>query len=107
MTCRIKEASKGYYHDLNMTRKHGGKTWIAPKVLIREDVRSNVVIRVHISYKDQKALYLPNITGKSLDERKQKHTTIMCFGRVTVLAMLGTQISEVISPLKYLSLSLR
>jgi hypothetical protein len=22
-----------------MTRKHGGKTWIAPKVLIREDVR--------------------------------------------------------------------
>lgn len=21
-----------------MTRKHGGKTWVAPKVLIREDV---------------------------------------------------------------------
>jgi len=36
---RIKEASKGYFHDMNMTRKHGGKTWIAPKVLIREDVR--------------------------------------------------------------------
>jgi ATPase complex subunit ATP10 len=36
----IKEASKGYFHDMNMTRKHGGKTWIAPKVLIREDVRS-------------------------------------------------------------------
>lgn len=35
---RIKEASTGYFHDLNMTRKHGGKTWIAPKVLIREDV---------------------------------------------------------------------
>ncbi|KAF8887588.1 ATP10 protein-domain-containing protein [Infundibulicybe gibba] len=41
----IKEAGKGYFHDMNMTRKHGGKTWIAPKVLIRED----------------KALYLPNI----------------------------------------------
>lgn len=37
---RIKEASVGYFHDLNMTRRHGGKTWIAPKVLIREDVRS-------------------------------------------------------------------
>ena len=35
---RIKEASKGYYTDLNAVRKHGGKTWIAPKTLIREDV---------------------------------------------------------------------
>ena len=25
---------------MNMTRKNGGKTWIAPNVLIREDVRS-------------------------------------------------------------------
>ena len=40
---RIKEASTGYFHDLNMTRRHGGKTWIAPKVLIREDVRSLIV----------------------------------------------------------------
>lgn len=39
---RIKEASTGYFHDLNMTRRHGGKTWIAPKVLIRENVRSKV-----------------------------------------------------------------
>jgi len=37
---RVKEiATKGYFHDLTMTKKHGGKTWIAPKVLIREDVR--------------------------------------------------------------------
>ncbi|KDR80333.1 hypothetical protein GALMADRAFT_61827 [Galerina marginata CBS 339.88] len=74
----IKEASKGYFHDLNMTRKHGGKTWIAPKVLIRED----------------KSLYLPNITGTTLDNGTKKDTTTMCFGRITVLAMLGTQISE-------------
>lgn len=74
----IKEASKGYFHDMNMTRKHGGKTWIAPKVLIRED----------------KALYLPNISGKSLADKMKKNTTTMCFGRITVLAMLGTQISE-------------
>ena len=38
MEFRIKEASKGYFHDLNATRHHGGKTWIAPSVMIREDV---------------------------------------------------------------------
>ncbi|KAF8903323.1 ATP10 protein-domain-containing protein [Gymnopilus junonius] len=74
----VKEATKGYFHDLNMTRKHGGKTWIAPKVLIRED----------------KALYLPNLTGSSLDDGTKKDTTTMCFGRITALAILGTQISE-------------
>ena len=37
---RVKEASKGYYSDLNATRKHGGKTWVAPQTLIREDVSS-------------------------------------------------------------------
>lgn len=75
----IKEAGKGYFHDMNMTRRNGGKTWIAPKVLIRED----------------KALFLPNIVGKSLDDGTKKDTTTMCFGRITILAMLGTQISEV------------
>jgi ATPase complex subunit ATP10 len=62
-----------------MIRKHGGKTWIAPKVLIRED----------------KALYLPNISGKSLDNNLKKDTAIMCFGRITLLSVLGTVISEV------------
>jgi len=38
LTVRVKEAGKGYFHDMNMTRRHGGKTWIAPKVLIKEDV---------------------------------------------------------------------
>ncbi|KAF5381328.1 hypothetical protein D9615_008389 [Tricholomella constricta] len=75
----IKEVGKGYYYDMNMTRKHGGKTWIAPKALIRED----------------KALYLPNIKGKSIDTSEEKNTTTMCYGRITVLAMLGTRMSEV------------
>ncbi|KAF9568274.1 hypothetical protein CPC08DRAFT_625607 [Agrocybe pediades] len=75
---RIKEAGKGYFHDLNMTRKHGGKTWIAPKVLIRED----------------KSLYLPNISGTSLEDGEKKDTTTMCFGKISILAMIGTQISE-------------
>ncbi|KAF4618184.1 hypothetical protein D9613_011513 [Agrocybe pediades] len=74
----IKEAGKGYFHDLNMTRKNGGKTWIAPKVLIRED----------------KSLYLPNISGTSLEDGEKKDTTTMCFGKISILAMIGTQISE-------------
>jgi hypothetical protein len=36
---RVKEASTGYFYDLHMTRLYGGKTWMAPQVLIREDVR--------------------------------------------------------------------
>jgi ATPase complex subunit ATP10 len=36
---RIKEASQGYFHDYNLARKHnGGKLYLGPPVLIREDV---------------------------------------------------------------------
>ena len=35
----FKEASQGYFHDYNRARKaNGGKLWMAPPVLIREDV---------------------------------------------------------------------
>lgn len=37
---RIKEATKGYYSDFYATKQHGGKAWVAPRTLIREDVRS-------------------------------------------------------------------
>ncbi|KAG7448670.1 uncharacterized protein BT62DRAFT_720744 [Guyanagaster necrorhizus] len=73
----VKEASKGYFHDLNRTRRHGGKTWLAPKSLIRED----------------QALYFPDIQGKNLKGFNQ-HTTNLCIGRVTVLAIITTRISE-------------
>ncbi|KAK0482191.1 F1F0 ATP synthase assembly protein Atp10 [Armillaria novae-zelandiae] len=73
----VKEASKGYFHDLNRTRRHGGKTWLAPKSLIRED----------------QALYFPDIQGKSLKGRN-KNTTDLCIGRITVLAVITTRISE-------------
>ncbi|KAJ7598986.1 ATPase assembly factor ATP10 [Mycena floridula] len=74
----LAQVNKGYYHDLKLTMRHGGKTWIAPKVLIRED----------------KALYLPDLHGKSL-LGETKHTTTMCFGRITLLSILGTKISEI------------
>lgn len=35
---RVKEASKGYFHDYNALRHQGGKAYLAPKTLIREDV---------------------------------------------------------------------
>ncbi|KAF8190530.1 ATP10 protein-domain-containing protein [Pholiota molesta] len=75
----IKEAGKGYFHDMNMTRRNGGKTWIAPNVLIRED----------------KALYFPNVKGQCLENGKSKDTTPLCFGRISLIAMLGSQISQV------------
>lgn len=35
----LKEASQGYFHDYNLAKKaNGGKLWVAPPVLIREDV---------------------------------------------------------------------
>jgi ATPase complex subunit ATP10 len=38
---RVKEATQGYFHDFHEIRReggHGGKSWIAPPVLIRQDV---------------------------------------------------------------------
>jgi len=37
---RVKQVSKGYFHDYNELRHQGGKAWIAPNTLIREDVSS-------------------------------------------------------------------
>jgi len=75
----IKELNKGYYTDVVkiIHPGHMGKTWIAPEVLIRED----------------KALYLPNIKGKDLEKGEQKHTTLMCYGKITLLAIESTELS--------------
>ncbi|KAJ7018356.1 ATP10 protein-domain-containing protein [Mycena alexandri] len=75
----IKQLNKGYYSDaLTIIHPgHMGKTWIAPEVLIRED----------------KALYLPNIKGKDLDKKEAKHTTLMCYGKITLLAIESTELS--------------
>lgn len=35
---RVKEVTRGYFHDFHKLKHHGGKMWIAPRVLIREDV---------------------------------------------------------------------
>ncbi|KAI0703700.1 ATP10 protein-domain-containing protein [Cerioporus squamosus] len=75
-----REATRGYFSDLNATRRHGGKTWIAPKVMIRED----------------KALYFPDIRGTVLAGSEDKvHTTILLKDKVSVVALLTTRISEI------------
>ena len=51
------------------------------------------------SYVNQKALYFPDIVGKSLATGERLHTTDMCAGRVSVISMLSTKISEV--PITY------
>ncbi|KAI0676381.1 ATP10 protein-domain-containing protein [Trametes maxima] len=73
-----REATRGYFTDLNATRRHGGKTWIAPKVMIRED----------------KALYFPDIFGTPLVGKDKVHTTNLLAGKVSVVTLLTTRISE-------------
>lgn len=43
----------------------------------------------------QAALYFPDIVGKSLDKGVPAHTTHLCQGKISVLSMLSTKISEV------------
>ncbi|KZT65278.1 hypothetical protein DAEQUDRAFT_801836 [Daedalea quercina L-15889] len=74
----VREATKGYFTDLNATRRYGGKMWIAPKTMIRED----------------KALYFPDIVGTNLRSKGGVHTTSLCTGKVSIIAMLTTRISE-------------
>ncbi|WWC90865.1 uncharacterized protein L201_005802 [Kwoniella dendrophila CBS 6074] len=74
----VKEATQGYFHDYNRAKGiSGGKLWIAPNVLIRED----------------KALYFPDISGKSL-LGKETHTTDLMRGKVTLVSLIATRLSE-------------
>ncbi|KAF8311862.1 hypothetical protein DL93DRAFT_2082797 [Clavulina sp. PMI_390] len=74
----IKQATQGYFHDYNRLGGLEGKTWIAPKSLIRED----------------HALYFPDIEGHRLDPREAVHTTDLCVGKTSVVAFLTTRSSE-------------
>ncbi|PWN48019.1 hypothetical protein IE53DRAFT_412630 [Violaceomyces palustris] len=74
----VKEATRGYFHDFHAIRSHGGKTWRSPSTLIRED----------------KALYFPDIQGTCLADRSTKHTSDMFQGKVSVVCILNSRISE-------------
>ncbi|KDQ13412.1 hypothetical protein BOTBODRAFT_33717 [Botryobasidium botryosum FD-172 SS1] len=74
----VKQATRGYFHDFHQLKHHGGKMWVAPKVLIRED----------------KALYFPDIAGTALNPKEKAHTTTIGAGKISVVSMLSTKISE-------------
>lgn len=102
---RVKEATQGYFHDFHEIRReggHGGKSWIAPPVLIRQDVRplrdwhaAGLSADGTFICSLQKALYFPNIQGTSMASRKTTHTTDLFKGRVSVVAVLTARVSEV------------
>ncbi|KAI0701366.1 ATP10 protein-domain-containing protein [Cytidiella melzeri] len=75
----INEVKKGNYDDLNATRHHGGKMWVAPPVLIRES----------------KARYFPDIAGTSLATKDKVYTTDLLLKKVSLISMLSTKISEI------------
>lgn len=65
----------------------------------RDDTRQRGLIRLTSCTGQpnvlQKSLYFPNISGKALDGSGKKHTTDICTGRISVISMLSTKISEV------------
>lgn len=75
----VKSATKGYFHDFHSLKAHGGKTWRAPATMIRED----------------RALWFPQVSGTCLADRTTKDTVEMTAGKVSVIAILNSRISEV------------
>ena len=90
----VREANRGYFHDYARASKTGAKAWSAPKVLIREDVRtSNLQMSRPLIY-PQRALYMPNIAGTNL-LGKSVNTTELCEGQVTLIGFTSTQLAGV------------
>lgn len=74
----VKEATRGYFHDFHAIKSHGGKTWRAPNTLI----------------KPERALWFPKISGTRLSDKTKANTVDLLRNKVTVLALLGSKISE-------------
>ncbi|SCV71122.1 BQ2448_2710 [Microbotryum intermedium] len=75
----VKQISKGYFNDYNELRHQGGKKWIAPNTLIREDL----------------SLYFPDIEGVALANKAKTHTTDLFKGKVSLVAIATFKSSEV------------
>ncbi|GAA5973296.1 hypothetical protein JCM8115_007114 [Rhodotorula mucilaginosa] len=74
----VKEASKGYFHDYNALRHEGGKAYLAPKTLIREDL----------------SLYFPDIEGTSLATKEKVHTTDLFENKISLVVFSSFRSSE-------------
>ncbi|BGP39825.1 Mitochondrial ATPase complex subunit atp10 [Rhodotorula kratochvilovae] len=74
----VKQASRGYFHDYNELRQQGGKAFMAPKTLIREDL----------------ALYFPDVEGVSLATKEKVHTTDLFEDKVSLVVFSSFRSSE-------------
>jgi len=48
-----------------------------------------------VMIREDKSLYFPDIMGSALDGSGKKHTTDLCTGRISLISILTTRISEV------------
>ena len=70
--CSTKKVAKPYFRDWSNLRFHKGKTFIAPKTLIRAEM----------------ALYFPNIRGVTLAEpHDEQDTTTALEGRISIICV--------------------
>ncbi|PWN92216.1 hypothetical protein FA10DRAFT_266014 [Acaromyces ingoldii] len=74
----VQQATRGYFHDFHAMQSHGGKTWRAPATLIRQD----------------RARFFPDVQGTRLSDKASVHTTDMLQGRVSLVSIMGSQVSE-------------
>lgn len=75
----VKNMTKGYFSDFHKIKSHGGKTWRAPGTMIKAD----------------KALYFPEVIGTCLADKQRKSTVEMLEGKVSVVTVLNSKVSEV------------
>ncbi|BGP00416.1 Mitochondrial ATPase complex subunit atp10 [Rhodotorula toruloides] len=74
----VKEVARGYFHDYNELRHQGGKAYMSPKTLIRDEL----------------ALYFPNIEGISLATKEKVHTTDLFENKVSLVAFSSFRSAE-------------
>lgn len=74
----IGEVTRGYFHDFNEMRRHGGKIWHAPSRLI----------------KGEKSKYMPTIKASSLLNGLSITTTDLFVGKVSLMLVFSTRVAE-------------
>lgn len=74
----VKEATRGYFHDFHAIKSHGGKTWRAANTMIKED----------------RAMWFPRIEATRLSDKAKVNTVDVLHNKVSVVAVLGSKISE-------------
>lgn len=99
LVASVKEATQGYFHDFHKLRSHGGKTWRAPGTMIRDDVRDAgscvLPAGAHADCIAQRSLYFPLMSGTRLADGKEIDTAQLLPGKVSIVAILTSAVSEV------------